>query len=55
MKISEFTTDKAYAPENGSNGNKVDSGDAMPVAVICAAVVFAGAALVMVSKKRRSY
>lgn len=51
----EFTTDKAYAPGNGSNGNKVDSGDAMPVAIICTAVVLAGTALVIVSKKRRSY
>lgn len=43
----EFTTDKAYA-------DKVDSGDIMPVALICTAVVFAGTALVAVSKKRRS-
>lgn len=50
----EFTTDKAYGPGNGSNGNKVDSGDIMPVAVICTAVVLAGTALVVVSKKRRS-
>ena len=42
----EFTTESAYS-------NKVNSGDAMPVAIICAAVVFAGAALVTVSKKRR--
>lgn len=51
----EFTTDKAYGSGNGSNGNKVDSGDIMPVAVICTAVVLAGTALVVVSKKRRSY
>lgn len=43
----EFTTDKAYS-------NKVDSGDVMPVALICTAVVFAGTALIIVSKKRRS-
>lgn len=51
----EFTTDKAYGSGNGSNGSKVDSGDIMPVAVICTAVVLAGTALVVVSKKRRSY
>ena len=50
----EFTTDPAYGSGNGSNGSKVDSGDIMPVAVICTAVVLAGTALVVVSKKRRS-